>query len=90
MGFNPWYEAAEPGDLMVDHRGRLFRLESPSSFYARSAGILYPREVRPPRSGILAEIHDGEVWWAQPNAGLEPRGNRVGSEPLLADSQDGV
>ena len=22
-----------------------------------------------------------------PNAGLEPRGNRVGSEPLLADSQ---
>jgi hypothetical protein len=41
-----------------------------------------------------AEFENRANWWVRrervctANDGLEPRGNRVGSEPLLADSQE--
>jgi len=55
---------AEQGDLMVSNDGKLFRLEKSSGWGAKSAGVLYPRTIKPPRDGMVAMIRDGEVWWS--------------------------
>ena len=49
---------------MVSNDGKLFRLEKSSGWGAKSAGVLYPRTIKPPRDGMVAMIRDGEVWWS--------------------------
>ena len=44
-----------------------------------------PRELDDHRPSPVPEVRA----MSTANTGLEPRGDRVGSEPLLADSQEG-
>lgn len=71
LHFDAWNFAAEPGDLMVDMEGRLFRLEQSSGYRKRrSLGELTPRLIPPPQPGLGAKIVIGadgmrEVWWVR-------------------------
>lgn len=62
LNFDSWNFDAEPGDLMVDYRGKLFRLEQSSGWGKRNAGELTPREIKPPK-GCIAVILDNEIYW---------------------------
>jgi len=70
--FNARAWDAEPGDLMVTRDGILYRLTESSGWGKREAGELTPRTIHPPRAGLCAVIHEGEVWWAQNAAGQTP------------------
>jgi hypothetical protein len=63
LRYNPWNMESEPGDLMVNHMGQVFRLETPGGWGARTAGLLYPRFIRPPAGYGKAEIREGEIYW---------------------------
>jgi len=55
----------EPGDIIVDINGKMFRCEKPSSWCKRSIGELYPRRIKPPKLGMKATLIDGEAYWIQ-------------------------
>jgi len=67
--YNPWNFNAEPGDLMVDQNGKLFRLKESSGYQKRGSGELTPVEIKPP-PGLFAVMWGmDEVWWAKPKSG---------------------
>ena len=59
----------EPGDIIVDIDGRMFRCEKSSSWCKRNTGELYPRRIKPPKPGMKATIIDGEAYWIEADAG---------------------
>lgn len=64
--YNPWNFDAEPGDLMVDQNGKLFRLRESSGYQKRGAGELTMVEIKPPPGLIAVMWGPNEVWWAKP------------------------
>jgi hypothetical protein len=64
FGFNPWNDAIEPGDLLVNSiTGKLFRATESTGRDKRDSGELTPREIKPPHDGLKAKIYLGEVYW---------------------------
>ena len=68
LKYNPWNENAEPGDIMVSHTGRAWRLYQSSGWGKRNLGELSMREIKKP--GKYATIEKGKlVWVAAENQG---------------------
>lgn len=64
LGWNPWNQNTEPGDIMVDESaGKAYRLETGSGFFKRTRGELYPREIKKP--GYRAVIENGKLIWVR-------------------------
>jgi len=61
--WNPWNPDIEIGDLLVDHRGKLYRAEASTGWGKRKAGDLTPREIKPPDDTMKAIIVGDEVFW---------------------------
>ena len=58
----------EIGDLLVDHKGKLFRLRESTGWGKSRAGELTPCEIKPPKSDMKALLEGGEVYWTNRNA----------------------
>lgn len=65
LGYNSWNWGAEPGDVMVNYKGQLFRLVESRGRNKADAGELTPVLVKPPSPDLCAKIIDGEVWWVR-------------------------
>jgi hypothetical protein len=65
LAYNPWNFNAEPGDLMVDHSGNLFRLEENPSPIIRAGGELRPRRIKPKKTNMKAKIINKEIYWVR-------------------------
>lgn len=63
--YNPWNEEAQPGDLVVDMKGRLFCLMESNGRNKRAAGDLTPKQIKPPLPDLCATIIDNKVWWVR-------------------------
>ena len=63
LQFDSWNFDAEPGDLMVNGLGQLFRLEESRGRNQRDSATLYARKIQPPADGLVATIRGGEVYW---------------------------
>jgi len=64
--YDTWNMDVESGDLMVcQHTGKLYRLETPSSWPKRTRGELYPRLIEPPFFNAKAIRRDDEVYWIE-------------------------
>ncbi len=61
--YNPRNFQIDPGDLMVDWNGSLYRAEESSGSGKRRLGELTPRYIKPPDNKARAVIEDGEVYW---------------------------
>lgn len=62
--FSAYNFDAEPGDLMVvPYSTILYRLEDRRIGPLAAAGVLYPREIKPPLAGLKSIIEEGEVYW---------------------------
>lgn len=64
-GWNPWNWDAEPGDLMVNNLGQLFRIAKSRGRNKAAAGDLTPVLIKPPSPELCAAIIDGRVWWVK-------------------------
>jgi len=68
-GYNERNWNAEVGDYMVTLYGKLVRLEESTGRNKSAAGELTPRTIKPPRTGWIAVIVDGNrIFWAFPVA----------------------
>ena len=73
---NDWCWDAESGDLYIDTRGRLFRLQESRGRNKAAAGELTPMQIKPPEFGLYAALINGRVWWMwedEPYAGRRGR-----------------
>jgi len=61
LRYNPWNFDAEPGDIMVSHDGRAWKLYDRPGSAKSCAGELSQRELKKP--GCLADIVDGKLVW---------------------------
>lgn len=61
LPYSPWNQDAEPGDIMVSHDGRAWRLYERRGGPRAAAGELCMREIRKP--GKKAAIKDGKLIW---------------------------
>ena len=75
----PWNESAEPGDIMVSHSGRAWRLYQSSGRDKRDLGELSMRELKKP--GHRADIMGGKLVWIAA-AEYPYQKNRVNINPL--------
>ena len=75
----PWNESAEPGDIMVSHSGRAWRLYQSSGRDKRDLGELSMRELKKP--GHRADIKGGKLVWIAA-AEYPYQKNRVNINPL--------
>jgi hypothetical protein len=60
---DPWDHLAEPGDRVVDGRGRVYDLRESRGRDKRDAGDLTPVLAAPQRSGARAVEVDGIWYW---------------------------
>jgi hypothetical protein len=65
LHWDPWNEDIEPGDLLVDLHGHLFRAAQSRGRNKAAMGELTPITIKPPSPELRAKIIDGEVWWVK-------------------------
>lgn len=61
LRYNPWNFDAEPGDIMVSHDGRAWRLYESNGRQKAAAGELSMRELK--RKGMKATIENNKLAW---------------------------
>jgi len=66
LAWNPWNWDIEIGDKLITADGKLYRAEASSGRGKRTAGELYPREIKPPVEGAKAVLIDGVGYWEIP------------------------
>lgn len=66
-GFSPWNFDIEPGDLLVDGDGKLYRATQSRGKNMRDAGELTAVEIPPPGSGFIARMSPDrqDVFWVK-------------------------
>jgi hypothetical protein len=74
----PWNESAEPGDIMVSHDGRAWRLYQSNGRGKRALGELSMRELKKP--GHRADIKEGKLVWIA-SAEFEEARLRINQQP---------
>ena len=87
MGTNDNGQAVQSGDLLAcpfcGNPPKLFEWDNGDMASVECAGPCLMKDVTTGR--YCGKARAIEAWNTRANAGLEPRGNRVGSEPLLGN-----